>query len=116
MTDQVEIALPLTIVDEETTFTATVYHRTRPAKEALIPTTIHYRVDCLSNKRQVTGWTSVAAPAESNVITITATENQILDDSFNIETKQLTVKLDSGLSTQQIKPITWKVRNLQGIR
>jgi hypothetical protein len=116
MTDQVEIALPLTIVEEETTFTATVSHRTRPTKESSTPSTIHYRVDCLSTQQEITDWTSVASPSASNSIVITSTENQILDNSFSTETKQLTIKLDSGLSTQQIKPITWKVRNLQGIR
>ena len=115
MTDQVEIVMPLSIVYEETTFIATVYNRTRPTKASSTPTTIHYRVDCLSTKRQITDWTSVSSPAASNEITVTASENQILDDSHEYETKQLTVKLDSGLTTQQIKPTTWKVRNLQGI-
>jgi len=111
MTDQVEIVMPLSIVEEETTFTATIYNRTRPTMAVSIPTTIHYRVDCLSTKREITDWTSVSSPAASNTIVITADENQILDNSFNIETKLL----DSGLSTQQIKPTTWKVRNLLGI-
>jgi hypothetical protein len=115
MTDQVEIVLPLTIVQEETTFVATIYNRTRPSMQPSVPTTMHYRVDCLSTKREITDWTSIASPAASKELLITSDENKILDDSFNIETKQLTVKLDSGLATQQIKPIQWKVRNLLGI-
>lgn len=115
MTDQIEIQLPLTIVYEETTFTVTAYFRTRGTKAAATPTTIHYRVDCLTTKRQITDWTSVSSPSTSNDIIVTATENQILDDSNEIETKQLTVKIDSGLTTQAIKPIRWKVRNLLGI-
>ena len=116
MADQIEIQFPETIVYERTTFTVTVYFRTRSTKSASTPTTIHYRVDCLSTQRQITDWTSVSSPAGSNTIVITATENKILDDTFNIETKQLTIKIDSGLSTQFIKPKTWKVRNLTGIQ
>lgn len=115
MADQIEIHIPDTIVPEETTFTATCYFRLRGTQAASIPTTIHYRVDCLKTRRQITDWTLVSSPAGSNDIVITPTENQILDDSNRLETKQLTVKVDSGLSTQVIKPIQWKVRNLVGI-
>ena len=113
--DQIEIQVPQTIVPEETTFDATVYFRTRSTKAASTPTTIHYRVDCLTTGRQITDWTSVSSPDTSNTITITATENQILSDASLAETKQLTIKTDSGLSTQAIKPFRWKVQNLQGI-
>lgn len=115
MTDQVEIVVPLSIVHEETTFVATIYNRTRETKVASIPTTMQYRVDCLSTGREVTDWTTVASPAAEKEILITAVENQILDNSFNIETKQITIRLDNGLTTQQVKPAQWKVRNLTGI-
>jgi hypothetical protein len=131
VSDQIEIQLPLTIVPEETTFTATAYFRTRSTKVASTPTTIQYRVDCLTTKRQITDWTSIAVPDSSNTIVITSTsiavpdssntivitstENQILDDANQWETKQLTVKVDSGLTTQAIKPVRWKVQNLTGI-
>jgi len=114
MADQVEIQIPLTIVPEETTFTVTTYHRTRATRAASTPTTIHYRVDCLSTKRQITDWTLVSTPAGSNTIVITATENQILEDGHANETKQITIKLDSGLTTQVMKTKTWKVTNIQG--
>jgi len=115
LADQVEIQIPETIVPEETTFTLTAYFRTRATQAASTPTTIHYRLDCLSTRREILDWTSVATPAASNTITITSAQNQILDDSFPIETKQVTIKLDDGLSTQVIKAAQWKVRNLQGI-
>ena len=115
MTDQIEVQIPQTRVSEETTFILTAYFRARGTKAVSIPTTIHYRVDCLTTKRQITDWTSVSSPAASNTITITATENQILSDAHPVETKQITIKTDSGLSTQAIKPARWKVYNLQGI-
>jgi len=113
--DQIEIQIPVARVPEETTFTATAYFRTRSTALASTPTTIHYRVDCLSTRRQITDWTAIAVPAGSNTITISATHNQILEDAHANETKQLTVKVDSGLSTQVIKAKRWKVENLLGI-
>lgn len=115
MADQIEIHIPDTIVPEETTFTATCYFRTRSTSAASIPTTIHYRVDCLTTRTQITDWTLVSTPAAARTVVVTTTENQIIDDGHNWEVKQLTVKADDGLSTQVIKPIQWKVRNLVGI-
>jgi hypothetical protein len=113
--DQIEVQIPLSRVPEETTFTLTSYHRTRAAKSASVPTTIHYRIDCITTKRQITDWTSVSNPAQSNTIVITSTENQILDDSNNRERKQITIKLDSGLATQVMRTKTWTVENLLGV-
>ena len=115
MADQIEIQIPLTIVPEETTFTTTAYFRTRASKSTSTPTTIHYRVDCLTTRREIADWTVVSTPAGSNTITMTAAYNQILDDAHPVEKKQLTVKVDSGLTTQVIQRKTWKVENLHGI-
>ena len=115
MADQIEIQLPRTIVNEQTSFTLTTYFRIRSTSAADAPTTIDYRVDCLSTKREITDWKSVTPVTSSNDIVITATENKILDDAHNIEIKQITIRVDSGLATQVIKPAQWKVRNLLGI-
>jgi len=111
--DQVEIGIPQTIVPERTTFTATVY--TRGAGEGVTPTTMHYRVDCLSNKRVLREWTAVSTPAESNEIVISSSDNQILYNRFLYETKQLTVKVDTDLPSQVIKRIEYRVTNLKAI-
>lgn len=113
--DQIEIQLPRTIVPEETTFTATAYFRTRATKAADTPTTIHYRLDCLTTQQQIKDWTTVSSPSTSNTVVISSSDNQILDDSNRLEAKQLTVRTDSGLATQVIQPVQWKVRNLRGI-
>jgi hypothetical protein len=115
MADQIEIQFPQTIVQEETTFTATAYFRDRSTKLPSTPTTIHYKVVDASNRNVITDWTSVATPAGSNEIVITSTENKIIDDANLFETKMLLVKADSGLSTQVIQKKTWRVRNLEGI-
>lgn len=113
--DQIEIIMPLSIIYEKSTFTVQVYFRTRATKAASTPTTIHYRVDDITNKRETTDWTSIATPATRNAIVITVVENTINDDANVWETKQLTIKTDDGLSTQVIEAATWKVRNLTGV-
>ena len=110
MSDRVEIQIPRPVVNEGHTFTATAYFRTGTA--ASTPTTIHYRVDCLTTRSVVTEWTSVGSPSTSNGI---ALSSAIIDGSNDYETKQIVVKADDGLSTQVIGAALWKVRNLQGL-
>lgn len=114
MADQVEIQLPKTIHNEDTNFTAVAKFFTRSTGAAATPTTIHYRVDDITSKSEITDWTSVGAASSVN-IPITPTMNAINGHSNAIETKQLIVKADTGLSTQAIGSVWWKVRNLHGL-
>ena len=113
--DQIEIQIPKTVVTEESSFTATAYFRDRDTKTSAVPTTVQYRVDCLTTKTELQGWTSVATPASSNAITITSTMNAIQQNSSPRERKQLIVRTDSGLSSQLTERITWVVNNIYGI-
>lgn len=113
MADQVEIQLPVTIVPEGTTFTATAYFRTRSTKAASVPTNVYYRVDCLTTKEQLQDWT-VVSTAGNVSITMTAAFNAIQDDSNQWERKQLTVMADRGLSTQAVNRAYYKVENVFG--
>ena len=115
MADQIEIQLPNTIVNEETTFTITAYFRTRATKVASTPTTIHYKIVDIVLRETITDWTLVSTPAGNNDIVITSAENEIIDGSHLQERKQILIKIDSGLSTQVIETKTWRVRNLEGI-
>ena len=115
MADQVEIQLPKTVFPEGSAFTATAYYRTRSTQAASTPTTVHYRVDCLTTKTKITDWTAVASPSTSNSITITTTENAIQDNTNLTERKQIVVKVDSGLSTQYLGRATWTVENIYGV-
>lgn len=115
MADQIEIQIPNTLVNEETTFTATAYFRTRSTKAASTPTTIHYKVVDIGSRSTITDWTAVSTPAGNNDIVITSAQNEIIDDSNLRETKMLLVKADSGLATQVIETKMWRVTNLEGI-
>ena len=80
---------------------------------AQVPTTLHYRLDCLSTGTQILDWTSITADDVSS-IAITATQNAIQSDCNEIERKQLTVKANSGLSTQYQASFSYDVTNLFG--
>jgi hypothetical protein len=90
-----------------------VYLRLRSTAAAATPTTIHYRIDCKTTGRTVAESTSVSA-ASNFTIAVTGTHNAILNDSNEQEVKQLTVTVDSGLSTQHREAVVWVVENLYG--
>ena len=113
MADQIAISIPETRYNEGSAFTATAYFRTRSSGAASTPTTIHYRLDCLTTATELADWTSASA-ASSLSISITGTHNAIQSDGNDVEVKQLTVVADKDLSTQQVAAVTWQVKNLYG--
>ena len=70
----------------------------------ITPAAVSYRVDDLTNNRQVVDWTAVAAPSTTNTITVTATQNNLNSRSQEKEMRQITVNStdSSGNVTQQI--------------
>lgn len=115
MADEVAVRLPKTRWPEQSAFTATVNFRDRATKAASSPTTIHYRVDCLSTGTVLTNWTTVSSPAAEKEISISSTENSIQQDSSRREHRQLVVKADDGLSTQVTGRALWWVENFAGV-
>lgn len=111
MADQIEIQLPKTVIQEDSVLTATVSFRTRASAAASTPTTVRYRLDCLTTSSTVLDWTS-ASPASSVSIAVTGAQNAIIDDANDYEVKQLVVQADAGLSTQQTQRKTWRVENI----
>ena len=114
MPDQIAIQLPRPRVMEGSAFTATVYFRDRATSAASAPSTVRWRVDCLTTGREVVGWTS-ATPATSVTIPVPPAANTIQDDGNFLERKQLVVESDSGLSSQERQAVTWDVENIRGI-
>jgi len=78
--DQVEIQLPKTVYNENSSFTATAYFRTRSTAAAATPTTVEYRIDNISTRTQIKDWTTVS-PSTSASITVAATDNKITGGS-----------------------------------
>lgn len=112
MADTVRINIPRTIVEENTSFTATAYFRANGA--ANTPTTVKYRVDCITTQTELVGWTS-ATPGESVSITVPASANAIQQNSSKREHKQIVVMADENLSTQAIGRRTWKTENIYAL-
>jgi hypothetical protein len=111
--DVIAIQIPKPSVKEGSAFTVTAYFRNRAAgAAATTPTTVKWRLDCLTTGEEIVDWTTVSAA--SNVsISITGTHNAI-QGGHDVETKQLTILLDDGLSTQYREATTWTVENLYG--
>lgn len=112
--DQIEIQIPKTIVNESQAFKATAYHRVRSTKLPTTPTTVEYRIDCLTTQTVLRDWTTVT-PGITNSITITSADNAIQDNTNHREKKQIVVKSDDGLDTQAIGETIWLVKNIRGV-
>jgi hypothetical protein len=113
MADQIAIRIPKTLWQEGSAFDASVNFRLRSTAAASIPTSIKYRLDCLTTKREVLDWTTVSASA-AVTISITGAQNAIQNDCNDYEVKQLTVMADDGLATQHRVTKRYRVENLYG--
>lgn len=77
------------VVNEGSAVQLTVDHRNESGTlEA--PATLYYRVDDLTNEREILDWTAVSTPASSNTITITGTLNALQDREEPFEVRQIT--------------------------
>jgi hypothetical protein len=113
MADQIALRIPRDEWKEGSAFTATANFRTRSTAAASTPTSVKWRIDCLTTGRQVLDWTTVAA-ASSASLSVQGSYNAIIDDANDVEVKQLTVMVDDGLSTQHRESVRWRVENLYG--
>lgn len=112
--DQIAFQVPKRKINEQSTLVVTAKFRTRSTSAAATPTNVKYRLDCLATGVVLLDWT--AASASSSVdLTVTTTQNKIQNDFNALETKQLTVASDYGLTTMYVDRTTWDVRNLQGL-
>lgn len=78
------------------------------------PTSLRYRVDCITTGATLTNWSSLS-PASSVSVTVTPEANAIQNASNFTEVKAITLEADHGLSTAYTHETTWRVKNLQGV-
>ena len=109
--DQIAFVMPKTRWHEGSAFNVVAYFRLRSTAAAATPTSIKYRLDCLTTGMEILDWTTVSA-ASSATIAVTGAQNVIQNDGNDYEVKQLTVMLDEGLATQHRGRATWRVENL----
>jgi hypothetical protein len=110
MADRAELYIPVNVTDDGESFTATVNFVDQSSESASAPSTVHYRIDCLTNAAKVLDWTSVTA-ADSVAIQIASAYNAIRTAANQFERKQITVMGDRGLTTQCSDLKQWLVHN-----
>lgn len=111
--DQIAIQLPKPRWNESSAFNCVAYFRDRTTSAAVTPTTVQYRLDCLTTGKALAGWTTLSA-ASSVTVPVIASYNAIQSDANKSERKQLTVKVDDGLDTQHEERVVYTVDNLYG--
>lgn len=57
----------------------------------ITPSAVSYRVDDLTNAREVLDWTSISTPTTSDTITVTGAQNAVNSRSQEKELRQVTV-------------------------
>jgi hypothetical protein len=82
---------------------------------ASTPATARYRIDCLTNKREVSDWTEISSPTQAEEIVVTSSDNAIINTRNKQELRQMVVQSNYGTDTQKSETIEWTVRNLQGV-
>ena len=81
--------------------------------DPLVPASVDWRVDDITNDAQVTDWASIS-PLATVEITIPGTSN-IIDDDTNVrEVQVITVRVDDGLAGEAHQKLNYKVMNLAG--
>jgi hypothetical protein len=113
-TDQITFTLRKDCWKERSQVPVTVRFRDRALADEVTPTNVRYRLDCLTTGAPILDWTSVT-PGETVAITVTPTQNAIVNACNRHERKQLMVAADYGLSTQFVEAIDWEITNLQGL-
>jgi len=103
------IRIPQGNVEEESSFTATVYFRLADA--STVPTTVRYRIDDDYSGDEVRGWTDLT-PAASIEITITPDDNKSVNGSRREERRLLTIEANTDLDTQTRERIAWTVKTI----
>ena len=109
---EIFINVPQLKFSEGSSMVATAYFREGEASE--VPTTVKYRLDCLTTGIELKDWTTLS-PAAAIAINITATENAIQGQYNRLEKKQITVARNPDTDTQVRKTKTWKILNNMAI-
>lgn len=78
--------------------------------QPLVPNTVDYRIDDLTNGQEVLDWTSVT-PASTVEITVLGSYNQIIKSSNLKEVKCITVRINEGTDAEARDELQYNVLN-----
>ena len=76
------------------------------------PTTVSYRIDCLTNNQEVRGDTDIT-PAETVKIPLTSSENTLINETNKWEKRVVTVTAGYGTGDDVIRKYPYLVKTLK---
>lgn len=80
----------------------------------LIPATVEWRLDDLTNGAEVVGWTNLPGPTSTMTVIVPGSDN-VIDDAENVKEVQLFgVRVDDGLAGEGHSEFAYNVANLKG--
>jgi hypothetical protein len=74
------------------------------------PTTLDWRLDCVTTGTEITSWTALGAASTVNH-TVPATANVMQDSANYVETKRITVSADRGTDTEVVQFLNYDLLN-----
>ena len=102
------------VIAEQSAITVTVATEDEN-QDALTPVTMSWKLRCITTDQDVNDWTAVTDPLAKQTIVVSGALNAIRDDSNAYEDKQVLIRLDNGLDTQEHAALLYRVRNLGGV-
>lgn len=105
--------MSLEIIDEETSAYLTVTFKDKDGQQQA-PSSASYRIDCLTNDQEVRTDTSLT-PAAQIEIHLEPTDNAIINQDNQTETRLVTIKASYGASDGINASYKYNVRNLKKI-
>lgn len=103
------LSTPTRKVNERSSMIVVARFRDRATNADVTPTNVYYRLDD-GDGCQITGWTSVT-PGTTATVTLSPTQNQVLNCTRALEAKFISFAADYGLSTEYRETFRYEVRN-----
>ncbi|MFO0949340.1 MAG: hypothetical protein U1D30_26080 [Planctomycetota bacterium] len=104
--------MPLAYIHENTTAYLTVSFQDKTGTPA-VPTAILYRLDCISNGREIADWTTITSPSSTIELTLSPLQNCIYNTSRRRELRSLQVIATYGPGDQIHAEFRFEVINLR---
>lgn len=102
------------VISENSEITVTVTRRDSGGN-LTAPTTLEWRLKCLTTNQVLSDWTTVTSPQAQQSVTVAASLNAIQDDSNPYEDKEIAFRVNSGASGEEIQVDRYRVRNWSAV-
>jgi hypothetical protein len=103
------LSTPTRKINERSSMVVTARFRDLATNADVTPTNVYYRLDD-GEGGPITDWTSLT-PGTTASVTLSTTQNQILNCTRTLEAKYITFVADRGLSTEYRETFRYEVRN-----